>query len=83
MNYYICYGKQVTSIGPFVSVNVDGIVTECNASFDEQRTIYHYGNVLEDDIYNICLKNDAKVVSPKKWDKCCNKELKRYSHYNR
>lgn len=82
MKYYISYGEQLVAIGPFISVNVDGIVTECDASFDDQRTIYHYGNILEDDIQDICLKNGAKVVSLKKWNKYCNKELKRYSHYN-
>lgn len=72
----------MVAIGPFISVNVDGMVTECDASFVDQRVIYHYGNILEDDIQDICLRNDAEVVSPKKWNKYCSKELTRYSHYN-
>lgn len=83
MSYYICDNSRITGIGPIVSVNVDGIVTECDASFDEQRTIYNYGNVLDESIREICLKNGAKEVSPRKWNKCIKKELKRYSEYNR
>ena len=37
-------------IGPIVCVNTEGIVTDCDASNLHQRTIYNYGNVLDNTI---------------------------------
>ena len=34
-------------IGPLITINVDGIVTECDASLEHQRTIYNYGNIFD------------------------------------
>ena len=65
-------------IGPLVSVNVDGIVTECDGSWKNQRSIYNYGNIFDDSIENIVLKNGAKVLKPTKWYKETGKLMKKY-----
>ena len=70
-------------IGPVITVNPDGIVTECDASIEHQRTIYNYGNVLEESIEDIMLRKNAVIVNPKEINKKIFKELKRYTTYNK
>lgn len=82
MKYYISRTNKTTGIGPIVTINVDGIITECDASFEEQKNIYNYGNILEETIEDVCIRNGAKTVSPRKWKKCIIKEMKKYSSDN-
>lgn len=70
-------------IGPIITVNVDGIVTECDASLEHQRTLYNYGNVLYESIEDIVLRRNAIITSPNKINKKLMKELKWYSTYNK
>lgn len=69
-------------IGPIITVNVDGIVTECDASLEHQRTIYNYGNVFNDSIENICLNNNPIFEKPNKMHKVLNKTKNKYWSYN-
>lgn len=69
--------------GPIITINVDGIVTECDASLEHQRTIYNYGNVLYESIEDIILRKNAIMVNPNKIDRKMLKEIKRYSTYNK
>ena len=87
MQQYVSYVDSkrygdVCCIGPLVTVNVDGIVTECDASNVNQRSIYNYGNILDDSIENIVLSNGALVVPYKKYEKITYKTLKKYWSYN-
>lgn len=66
-------------IGPYVTVNVDGIVTECDASNQHQIELYNYGSVLTESVEDICLKRNALVLAPRKWNRAVNKEIIRYS----
>lgn len=77
-NYYVTYsGKsKLCNIGPLVTINPDGIYTECGASISNQETIYNYGNVLDTDIEQFTLKY-GKKVSPNKW----NVQTKKYQTY--
>lgn len=70
-------------MGPIICVNVDGIVTECDASIEHQRTLFNYGSVLEESIEDILLRKNAVVVDPKHINKKMYKELKRYTTYNK
>lgn len=72
----------ICSIGPFVTVNVDGIVTECDASIENQRTKYNYGNVLDESIEDICLRI-GDVVPPRKWYRKTGKIMKKQMTYKR
>lgn len=36
------------NIGPLVTINTEGIITECDASNEHQKTLYNYDNVLND-----------------------------------
>ena len=65
------------TIGPMVTINQEGIITEYQASYENQRNLYNYGNVLEDSIEDICLKR-GRVLKPIKFKEQCNKELKKY-----
>ena len=96
MTYYTKYKNKLGMIrrkfdrenghcymGPVITVNPDGIVTECDASIEHQRTIYNYGNVLEESIEDIMLRKNAVIVNPKEINKKIFKELKRYTTYNK
>ena len=48
-------------IEPLVTVNIDGIVTECDDSIENQRTLYNYSNVLTNTIENIFIKKNTLV----------------------
>lgn len=50
----------VCNIGPCITVNVNGTITECNASMENQETLYNYGNILTDSIEEIFLKGKVK-----------------------
>ena len=96
MTYYTKYKNKLGMIrrrfdrdngdcfmGPVITVNVDGIVTECDASIDHQRTIYNYGDVLYESIEDIMLRKNAVVVKPREISKKMLKELIRYTTYNK
>ena len=71
----------VCSIGPLITINTEGIITEDNASLEHQQTNYYYGNVLTDSIEEVALKR-GKVLKPAKWDKETGKIIKKYTTYN-
>ena len=70
-------------IGPLITVNVDGIVTECDASIEHQRTIYNYGNIFDNSIEEICLNNNPVFEKPGKFERALNKTLNKYYTYNK
>lgn len=65
-------------IGPYITINVDGIITECDASNKHQSELYNYGNVLTDSIEDIFLNRNARILKPKKWSKAVDKEIIKY-----
>ena len=88
MNLYITYLKNKSSnkiklcnIGPLLTINADGIITECDASFENQEKKYNYGNVLTDSIEEVALEKGT-ILTPRKWDKETVKEMKRQMTYN-
>lgn len=96
MTYYIKYKNKLGMvrrkfdrengncfIGPVITVNPDGIVTECDASIEHQQTIYNYGNVLYESIEDIMIRKNAVIVNPKEISKKMLKEIKRYTTYNK
>lgn len=70
-------------IGPLITVNVDGTVTECDASLEHQRTIYNYGSIFDKSIEEICLSQNPIFEKPGKFEKALNKTLKKYYTYNK
>ena len=96
MTYYVKYKNKLGMLrnkfdrengncimGPIITVNPDGIVTECDASIEHQSTIYNYGNVLEESIEDIMLRKQAIIVNPREINRKMFKELKRYTTYNK
>ena len=71
------------NIGPIVTINVDGTITESDASYNNQNTIYNYGNVLNESIIECLLKNKMKVVKPNKFENKTNKQIIKYYNYKR
>ena len=70
------------NIGPLITVNPDGIITECDSSILHQETIYNYGNVFDNSIEEVALKRGL-VLTPRKWNKACKKEVKKVTSYNK
>lgn len=68
------------NIGPMITVNCDGTITDCNASIEHQNTIYNFGNVLNDSIYDVCMSK-GKVVKPWKYNRAISKQLHKFYTY--
>ena len=68
-------------VGPLVTINQDGILTECDSSIENQKAIYNYGNVFDRDLKETILQK-AKVIKQKDWWKACCKESNKYENYN-
>lgn len=92
MKSYITYaGKNkqfdrengLCNIGPIIAIGTNGNITECDASLEHQNTIYNYGNVLNESIEENTLRRGILLTKPKKMERIANKELKRYSKYNK
>lgn len=66
-------------MGPFVTVNPDGIITECDASIEHQQTLYNYGNVFDDTFEEVALKR-GRIIKPRKWLKETGKIMKDYTY---
>ncbi|MCX4249719.1 MAG: radical SAM protein [Bacilli bacterium] len=70
-------------IGPDISVNPSGTITECDASCINQEIKYNYGNVLNDSFEETILKNGAHILKPKRFLKATQKEWKRFCTYTK
>lgn len=68
----------ICNIGPMIVVNPYGTLTECNASIEHQETIYNYGNVLTSSIEESCIQMGSRILTPKRFQKVTEKELKKY-----
>ena len=53
--------EKLCNIGPLITINPNGTVTECDYSIEEQDTLYNYGNVLEESIESVSLKKGKRV----------------------
>ena len=70
--------EGICNIGPIITVNPNGIVTDPNASIEHQETIYNYGNVQINTIEEICLANGGQILPPKEFRKEFTKALNNY-----
>ena len=68
MNKYKLYDQKngICSIGPLITINPNGIITEAYPSIEEQEILYNYGNILFDSIEDVALKR-AKIIKPISW----------------
>lgn len=73
---------DVIEAGPLVSINVDGIVTESDASNEHQRTLYNYGNILDEDLETI-IRRVGEETSPRTWYRKTGKIMKKQATYNK
>lgn len=73
----------ICMIGPLISVNTNGTITECDASYINQETKYNYGNVLNDTFEDAALKNGARILKPNKFLRSCYKEWDRFCTYKK
>lgn len=69
-------------IGPLLSISVDGNITECDASFENQKTKFNYGNVLTDSIEKI-IKQKSPIYKPRVYNRKVKRIAYNYHHYNK
>ena len=72
--------KGLFNVGPIVTVNTDGILTEADSSLEKQGTTYNYGNIFDGELKEIILKR-AKVLEPDDWYNACYEESEKYYTY--
>lgn len=72
----LCY------IGPLVSISAYGNITECDASFEHQRTKFNYGNVLTDSIVEVISKK-TPIYKPREYSRKVKKIVYDFHHYNK
>ena len=73
----------ICKIGPIVTINPKGIITECDASIEHQETLYNYGNVLHDSIEEVASNIGELILKPKTFERKANKSLKKYWTYKK
>lgn len=73
----------ICNIGPIVTINPKGIITECDASIGHQEALYNYGNVLCDSIEEVASNIGELVLKPKTFERKVNKSLKKYWTYKK
>lgn len=56
----------VCNVGPLVTINPKGLITKANATIEEQETLYNYGDINNNSIEEIVLKN-SKILKPIEW----------------
>lgn len=74
--------EEIYEIGPLVAINVDGIVTDCDASIENQRSIYNYGNILDESLEDICTRV-GEEVTPRKWYRKTKKIMHKQTTYKK
>lgn len=74
--------KKVCAVGPLITINTDGIITECDASIENQEKLYNYGNVLDASLEDICTKIGTEV-HPLLWYRKTEKILKKQWSYEK
>lgn len=72
--------RGTCKVGPIVTVNTNGTITECEASYEHQEAKYDYGNVLIDSVENVWVRRRALVLPPKFWEKKYKRELKKHNN---
>lgn len=74
--------NNICCIGPLITINTEGIITEDNSSLIHQKNLYNYGNILTDSLEEVALTR-GKILKPKKWYKETDKIIKKYVSYNK
>ena len=72
---------KMCNIGPLIAISPEGIVTEADGSIENQKTIYNYGNVLNESLEKI-VKRNGRVLSFKKMNKESSKLMKEFINNN-
>ena len=68
--------------GPLVTINTEGIITECDSSLEHMQKKYNYGNVLDTPLEKILLKR-SRILKPDICQKKWNDETIKYQSYNK
>lgn len=77
------FDKQngILYVGPLVTVNTDGIITECDSSIEHMRNKYNYGSILSESLEEI-IERKSKVLKPQRCIQQWNRETMHYKNYN-
>lgn len=83
LDYSAKEGIITHKVGPFITINIDGTITEDNTTYENQQTIYNYGNILTDNLVDSLIDNGAKVVKKEIMYRILSKkEVNKFLSYN-
>lgn len=71
------------NIGPLITIGTNGNITECDASFEHQNTIYNYGNILNESIEENVLRRGKLCTNPNRMERLSNKVMQKYISYEK
>lgn len=67
-----------------ITINIDGTITEDNTTYENQQTIYNYGNILTYNLVDSLIDNGAKVVKKEiMYRSLSKKEVNKFLSYNK
>ena len=78
---YLYQDDDFMICGPIVSISCDGMITECNGSYENLKENFNYGNINKDDLREVMSKESIHSKILKKFYKNVEKENKRYLTY--
>ena len=75
--------NDIPYIGPLVTIDIDGTITESNASFNNRKEKYNYGNIMESTILEIlCGKRRIRVLRNYEFFNEMNRITNEYINYD-
>jgi len=82
MKKYFVAVDGVTYFGPLIGILPDGIITECNGSYDSLRTKYNYGNINKDTVPDVIHKVAKKCRTLKQFDRKTKNSMTKFINAN-
>lgn len=84
LDYSAKEGIITHKVGLFITINIDGTITEDNTTYENQQTIYNFGNILTDNLVDSLINNGAKVVKKEIiYRSLSKKEVNKFLSYNK
>ena len=78
---YYTNHDDVLFFGPIIGIAQNGMITECNGSYDTLKDKYNYGNINDDNIIDVIQNISTKCKSLKQWDKKIESSIRKYTKY--
>lgn len=78
INRFIAETKDIIYFGPTITISNDGMITECDGSFETLKNIHNYGNINDNNLINVLSNISGKCKTLAKWGNNTAKEADKY-----